>query len=280
MQGEVVRPEFIRVRPYPRLMGLKVCLFCFEERPPTLEHLISKPISDAFGLDRRSLVAEASIPGSGSPDPDSLRMVSLETMKVRAVCAVCNNGWMSSLEGDTGVALDSWVRTGVLPVGGGDTVRRWLATRLLIWSVRDGGGSQLGNLLEEGAGACIPHFDRAKRLAKRAPDALGGLACGVALAKGQPAYGFGNASTRPAGRALPFTAVLALRLPPLQLWVADSLIGGQIQLPRGLRSIDDGQDLARLRRASEDLSPERVEVRLPPGLDEAAAVLMSLGGNV
>lgn len=272
---------FMRVRrpSYPRAMGLCVCLFCFKDRTPTLEHLISRPISDALGLDRRSPIAEASVPVSGSADPSSLRMVSLETMKVRAVCAGCNNGWMSSLECETGHALASWIHTGVLPNSGGETLRRWLATRLLIWSVRDGGGGRLPDLLEKGDAACIPHFDRAKRLARSAPDALEGLACGVGLAEGQPAYGFGNASTKPVGRALPFTAVLALRLPPLQLWVADSVIGGQFRLPRELSPIVDGQDLGRLSGEGRGLSPKRVEVRFPPGLDEAAAALLSLSDN-
>jgi hypothetical protein len=192
-------------------------------------------------------------------------------MTVRAACQKCNNGWMADLETDTAVFLRRWLAESRLAIGGAEVISRWLATRLLVWTVRDGGGRNLAEALAARQPAAIPHFDRARRLAANASDALDDIAVGVALGSGDTTYSFGNASTRPNGRARSFTAVLALKVAPFQLWVADSPIGGDVRLPAGVTALRDGLALEGLVNRGNDISSEQVIFRFPPSQLEAAA---------
>jgi hypothetical protein len=69
-----------------------------------------------------------------------MRDVPIIKMMVRTVCESCNNGWMSALEERVADVFQAWLARREVPAGGADDVRRWLATRLLIWSARDGVG--------------------------------------------------------------------------------------------------------------------------------------------
>lgn len=176
-------------------MAFRVCIFCFRDRPLTREHLISKPIATALKLDRSAIIGEFDNPPEG-PDVLGIRFVELGDMKVRVACRECNNGWMAALETAAAKVFLVWLKRGRLRIGEYETIGRWLATRLIIWTARDGGGRNLAEALDVG-GAAIPHFDRAKRLGAGARDALEGLAIGAARANGGATYGFGNASTEP-----------------------------------------------------------------------------------
>jgi hypothetical protein len=246
-------------------VAFHVCLFCFQERPLTREHLISKPIASALELDLHAAIGEFDNP-LGLPDAAGIRFVDLGDMKVRSVCRDCNNGWLADLETDAAAAFRAWFERGRLARGGGSTISQWLATRLLIWTVRDGGGRGLPEAMNAGLPTAVPHFDRAKRLAAGTADALDGIAVGVARASGSVAYCFGNASTEPRGMAKALTAVLALRFPPLQLWVADSPLTTDIQLPRGVVALADGMKLDDLPERGNDLSCDQALARFTPEL--------------
>jgi hypothetical protein len=182
----------------------------------------------------------------GRPDISELRFVSIESMAVRAVCGRCNNGWMAELEREAAFVFGSWLRTGWVPVGGAEVVQRWLAARLVVWTARDGAMTRFMRALESDLGppVCLVNHNRARALASGGPAALVGLACGFAPARGSFTFAFGNASTRPGNRAMPFTGVLALRLEPLELWVADCLLRvKRIALPRGVTPIADRRRL-------------------------------------
>ncbi len=235
------------------------CLFCSEDRPLTQEHLISKPIKQAFQLDGKASVAELSYPPANPDDPD-VRSVALRKMTVGIACAECNNGWLSDLENAAAAAFDAWLRDGRLEADGYDSVSRWLATRLHVWSLRDGRWRDLEQAIERGEGAVIPNFNRAGRLAAGAEDATEGLVTGAARSDGSVGYGFGNARTHPNGIRKPFTAVLALSLPPLQLWVADSQFESDIRLPTGVIKLRSGSPLRRLQGRGGNLSPDLVQV--------------------
>ena len=173
---------------------------------------------------------------------------------------------MAALETAAAKVFLIWLKRGRLRIGEHETIGRWLATRLIIWTARDGGGRNLAEDLDVG-GAAIPHFDRAKRLGAGARDALEGLAIGAARANGGATYGFGNASTEPNGKAKALTAVLALNFPPIQLWVVDALLPSEIHLPRGVVTLKDGLGLRALRDRGNSLSPGEALVRFPPEIE-------------
>ena len=240
-------------------MPADLCIFCFEEHPLTREHLVSKPIERAFRLDGESTVAELEYPPTDPGDPE-IRLVQLRDMKVRIACRACNNGWMANLEEAAASAIEAWLRDGRLCASGCETISRWLATRLLVWTVRGGRLRDLEQAIGDGDPSVIPHFDRAKRLAAGADDAIDGLAVGAARSDEGVGYGFGNARTFPNGIRKPFTGVLALNFPPLQLWVADALSPAEVRLPNGVTELRDGLRLLNLRRRGGDLSPDQAQV--------------------
>jgi len=233
----------------------------------TLEHLISKPISTALVIDRSSNIGEFQLT-TGGPVAEGIRFVTLGNLKVRSACRECNNGWMAALEESAAEGFRSWIKHGRLPPGDEDAIRRWLGVRLIIWTLRDGGIRSLEERVEQGEPCAIPHFDRARRLASCTSDALDGLAAGVAKATGNPMYAFGNASTGPEGKGRPFTAVLALHLPPVQLWVADAVLECEIRLPTGVRALKPGLALRRLRPRGSNLSPDQALVRFSSTIDD------------
>ena len=242
-------------------MAVVLCIFCNQKRQLTQEHLISRPISDALGLDRSSTIAEFQWSEEG-PDLDGLRLVPLGDLKVRSACRECNNGWMESLETAAAGGFESWLRRGRLAAKDVDVIARWLATRLLVWTMRDGGIRSLEERVEQGEGRAIPHFNRAHRLASCSSDALDGLAIGAAAATGDPRFGFGNASTEPREKG-PLTAVLALHFPPIQLWVADGVFESEIRLPMGVRTLKPEMRMRRLRHRGNDVSPDQALARFP-----------------
>jgi hypothetical protein len=178
---------------------------------------------------------------------------------------------MATLEESAAEGFRSWIKHGRLPPGDEDAIRRWLAARLIIWKLRDGVLRSLEERVEQGEPCAIPHFDRARRLASGTSDALDGLATGAAKATGNPMYGFGNASTGPEGKGRPLTAVLALHLPPFQLWVADAVLACEIRLPTGVRALKPGLAFRRLRDRGSNLLPDQALVTFPSAIDDIAS---------
>ncbi len=71
------------------------CFFCYADgEVPRLskEHLVSRPVAEAFGLDR-----SATFGRTGSND-SSVTISPLDTLAVKLVCDRCNNGWMNTIE--------------------------------------------------------------------------------------------------------------------------------------------------------------------------------------
>lgn len=188
-------------------------------------------------------------------------------MKVKAACQKCNNGWLQELEVEAAAELQSWIDSGRLSGTGVATVERWLVGRLMIWTMREGGLRSLLDRSPSGAPSAIPNFERARHLATNNGEALKDIAIGVARTSGGPLYGFGSATTIPPGKG-PFTSVLGLNLPPLQFWVADSLLTAEIRLPRGVRALRPRLPLERLSARGPDVGPDQVVVTLSAILDD------------
>jgi hypothetical protein len=68
------------------------CMFCYMDSVDVIstshEHLISKPVAAAFGIDRTASVARMNIEGS------DIRWRPVNGIRRRVVCTACNNGWM------------------------------------------------------------------------------------------------------------------------------------------------------------------------------------------
>ena len=88
------------------------CVFCQRDGPLTAEHVFPQwprshleDASGSRGVHTRWIVRE----GESEPD-EQTRPGKPATLTVRSVCAECNSGWMSRLEGDAKPYLESMIR--------------------------------------------------------------------------------------------------------------------------------------------------------------------------
>lgn len=90
------------------------CAFCFAQSLDfpalTREHLMSRPVADAFGIDRTANFARADTGFT------NIRWTTVNGVGRRFVCAPCNNGWMNALEHEM-AAVGLWVATTDEPLG-------------------------------------------------------------------------------------------------------------------------------------------------------------------
>ena len=83
------------------------CVFCLAGSRTTKiskEHLFSKPICSALGIDRTKVIA--SLDGNTGEVSRPLR---LDQRLVKLPCVDCNSGWMEQLERDTARTLRRWL---------------------------------------------------------------------------------------------------------------------------------------------------------------------------
>ena len=78
------------------MTGRARCMFCFMENGDNItlskEHLLSKPVAKAFGVDRSSPLLRT------DSDLTEFDWRHLDGIKFGCVCTGCNNGWMNRLE--------------------------------------------------------------------------------------------------------------------------------------------------------------------------------------
>jgi hypothetical protein len=92
------------------------CVFCWEEVPPTDEHVISNPI-------RTKLVGFPADAGltweDGSPELWAGRTDArtLDSLVVKAVCEECNNRWMQELDHQLAGVITHWAKRGDIRLG-------------------------------------------------------------------------------------------------------------------------------------------------------------------
>lgn len=243
-------------------MAMVLCIFCWQERPLTVEHLISKPISNALGIDRSSSIGEFA-PSTEGPGAEGVRFVALGDLKVRSACRECNNGWMATLEEAAAESFRSWLKHGRLPPGDEDALRR--CSQFDSSSGRSAmevsGPSRIGSNRENLLRflTSIGHADSPP--AHLTPSTVSLLA--PPKATGNPMYGSETPRRSPKAKGQPFTAVLALHLPPVQLWVADAVLECEIRLPTGVRALKPGLALRRLRARGSNLLPDQALVTFP-----------------
>lgn len=217
-----------------------LCQFCFSQGPvPKLskEHLLSKPVADAYRIDRSA--AFGHIGDSKKP----IMLTRLSDASVRFVCEPCNNTWMNSLEHEM-ARLNDWVGAPEsLTSNQVHTVRSWALKTYLVLSEMVGGTRRFAN--NPDAPGVLPNPTRARQLYARSPEAFEGMGFGLARPKNADrfAYAFGNPLVIPQGPryASRKSAGLAIiTLGPLQLWIVDPTIfhNARITLPRGVARLE------------------------------------------
>jgi hypothetical protein len=100
----------------------KPCMFCFIERGSEIkrsaEHFLSRPVANAFSIDRE----EGEVYRFSVGDANA-KAVRLNGLKRKAVCTECNNGWMNQLE-QAMPEVAAWFFAGDRPLGNKSRVGR------------------------------------------------------------------------------------------------------------------------------------------------------------
>ncbi len=226
------------------------CYFCFAEGDvPRLskEHLLSKPVAEAFGLDRSAGF------GQLSSTDDSVVLAQLDDVAVRFVCERCNNTWMNALEHEM-AALAAWAgpTDQSLTPTQIESLRAWSLKTYLVLSAMVGETRRFAK--NPKAPGVIPNFTRARQLKEKDAQAFDGMAFGLARPD-EPsrfAYAFGNPTVVPQGPryASRKSAGLAIvTLGALQVWVVDPTIfhAAKISFPKRVIIPDPGLKYSVLR---------------------------------
>src|SRR6266550_1105151 len=157
------------------MVGMR-CQFCFAEgevpRRSTTD-LNAYPVASAFGIDRSATFGRA-----GDRPGNAISIARLSHVRVRSVCARCNNGWMNTLEHRM-AELSEWTThpTAPLTLEHYRSLRAWALKTYLILTFIEGGLRNLG----DGADLkFIPNFTRARLLYDGDEQAFDGLTIGLA----------------------------------------------------------------------------------------------------
>ncbi|MGH9890883.1 MAG: hypothetical protein ACREA0_02625 [bacterium] len=139
------------------------CHFCLTKGKATKEHLLSKPICDALGIERSMLVA--SVDGRSG---EVSRLNSLDRKSVRLPCEGCNSRWMSKLESNTAQTLHRWLERPDEPLTsvGFQHVVRWLAKTALVLAFAE---NDARRFMTSPAETAIPDITTARAVAAGAP---------------------------------------------------------------------------------------------------------------
>jgi hypothetical protein len=220
------------------------CMFCYAETAdaikPSKEHLLSRPVASAFGVDRNSSLARM------NADVTSVKWVHLNGIQYKCVCTKCNNGWMNELETRMG-EVASWL--------GGDSdeplgpdrnlaLRSWAIKSHLLLCFLDGNAGHFGEdtFPDE---VVVPPFTPARQLYERDFDSIH-AAIGVSRSGASTdfAWSFGFPAVKATGPGeghARFAPATVLTLGALQLWIVLPLLDAAVSAPEGVLSA--GPDL-------------------------------------
>jgi hypothetical protein len=244
------------------------CLFCGVAPPLTREHLISKPVASAFGIDRTGEL-------STLDDMEIVRSAPLEQLAVRLPCGSCNSGWMNDLETGMGfVARWMRARENGITLDTLGNLERWLLKSYIVMTAMDGGIRRFGS---DDDFSMIPEATRARRLRAGGEDAFDRVAFGYGRRR-RPfpnnfGYVIGNPTVRPQGPRYANcrsagAAVFVLGL--LEAWIVVPVLTPAITLPAGLRQLQSGDRFRSL--PSRDGLPILGEVVVDNGEHDWSAV--------
>lgn len=241
------------------------CLFCYLETVDAItashEHLLSKPVAKAFGIDRTSPVARM------NSDMSEIKWRPLNGIKQRIVCTKCNNGWMNQLEHQM-VEVAQWLsgspdeRLGEVRAR---TLHQWGLKTHMILCFLDGNAGRFGDedLEEE---YVVPPFTAARQMYEGDENVYRTSVVGVSRSTAPSdfiwSFGFPNvrASDGVKGHAR-FAPATVLTVGDLQLWIVIPLAdAADVYAPDGVRACSAALRPADLVGLDHPLSVESVTV--------------------
>jgi hypothetical protein len=239
------------------------CLFCHgsEGGRLSVEHLVSKPVAEAFSIDRTAELA------SGDSTTGVIHASRpLTALSARLACERCNNGWMNALEHDMAYVA-RWVngRTVGLTPTTSRSLRRWLIKTHLVLSFIEGGTRRFG---ANDDFRIIPRASPGRWLYEDSNELLAGVAFAFVRLHKPPSNNFAYLVETPrvlhaGGRALNGRAasVTVVDLGLLRcVVVVPVAMGATITFPVGLRDVRDGSTFRSLPRSQRSGSPNEVVV--------------------
>lgn len=244
------------------------CLFCFTDALPlTKEHLLSKPICRLLGIER----AEEQVGRFNGVTQTVTSIASLESTSVRAVCAGCNNGWMSQLEVDTAAVLGRWFDGTPLDEQGAHTLRRWMAKTHLILCLIEG---RAHKLIDESTTSVLMDATLAREVREHADlCATTHTRFGAARTAGSTTirWAFGTPSIRMAGPKKPNNTIATasiMFLGNVQLWTVNTPLptpqADSVAPPGYAKQLAPGMTAKRLLTAARHVDPARAIVDYTP----------------
>ena len=252
------------------------CPFCLSDDKISREHVFSKAICDAVGLDRSILVATVDRHAD-----DIGPMSPLSQKAVRLPCERCNSGWMSDLERNAARTIRRWMSepSDRLTKAGTLHLRRWLVKTAVVLGFSDNGARRFMN---EPTEVAVPDITVAKQVAAGiVPDEV--VAGAARVNETRVLWGAGNATVHPSGpdriscRAV---NVAAFNLGSLQLWVAIPVVRPDaLRLPRSVSILHPNLRSRSLHTRSGDLDPTQVIAEYSDATSTALfAALAALSG--
>jgi hypothetical protein len=253
------------------------CLFCFAENTElpklTREHLMSRPVAVAFGIDRTAPLLRT------DGDLTTFRWTTVNGVVRKGVCGRCNSGWMKDLEHRmTDVA--EWMKGSPTEPLGEDrelTVRSWAIKTHMLLCFIDGDAARLG---EDGFGhAVVAPFSLARALYEGDRAAIEAAGVGIALSTASTnfAWAFGYPSlvrTGPSHLSANFAPASIVTIGSLQIWTVTPHVDAAATAAEGVVSCSPTVALQDLRQLSQPVDVTQIVVDY--GDHDAPAAIQAL----
>lgn len=233
--------------------GPMECLFCHgrEVDRLTVEHLISRPVADAFGIDRTAEISSVDMP-TGTIDATR----PLTALGVKIACGRCNNGWMNDLEHQMRLVA-GWIngRTFGITPSTLRSLKRWLVKTHLVLTFIEGGARRFGSSDDF---EIIPPATQGRLLYDDSDDLFTSVSVGFARRSEVVSNSFGYLVETPLvlhndGERLNRRAasVTVIDLGLLRTYLVVPIIGGPtVTLPSGVGDLRSGMTFRRLPKTS------------------------------
>ena len=233
------------------------CPFCFKEARLSKEHLFSRPVCRAVGIDRSTAITPFDARSQTIRPP-----ASLSQRTVRLPCEACNSGWMGDLENQMASVLKRWPKNGHTRLRHNDrsVLIRWLAKTTIVLAHSDG---KARRFLDDWAESAFPHPLMSRSLGDgEVPE---NVRIGAARVKSGSAYlyGFGNPTVevvRPDDANCRTIQIAAFNLGTLQLWCMIPIFRpDSLRWPPNVIELKSGTRSAALRFARAKIDPGAVQ---------------------
>ncbi len=222
------------------------CVFCYMETQDAIvaskEHLLSRPVADAFGIERTDPVARINGEITDLNVVADIKWSRLNGIQRKCVCQSCNSGWMNRLEHGMKSIADWLDGDPAEPLGAERNIvlRNWAVKSHILLCYIDGNAGRWDDetLQEE---YVVPPVTPARELYEDQQGAALRFAVGLAKSAANTdfawSFGFPNVrSSETAPGAVRFAPLTILTVGDLQLWVVTPLMDAQVSAPDGVIS--------------------------------------------